>query len=36
MREDYLKADGDDQGAAEKEIEKALRPLIISGVCRTA
>jgi Holliday junction DNA helicase RuvB len=27
MREDYLKADGDDQGAAEKEIEKALRPL---------
>src|SRR6187401_2500467 len=27
MREDYLKADGEDQGAAEKEIEKALRPL---------
>ena len=27
MREDYLKADNEDQGAAEKEIEKALRPL---------
>lgn len=27
MREDYLKADSEDQGAAEKEIEKALRPL---------
>src|SRR5262245_26513775 len=27
MREDYLKADGEDQTAAEKEIEKALRPL---------
>lgn len=27
MREDYLKADNEEQGAAEKEIEKALRPL---------
>src|SRR5688572_9735291 len=27
MREDYLKADRDEQNAAEKEIEKALRPL---------
>jgi holliday junction DNA helicase RuvB len=27
MREDYLKGDNEDQGAAEKEIEKALRPL---------
>jgi Holliday junction DNA helicase RuvB len=27
MREDYLKADGEEQNAAEKEIEKALRPL---------
>lgn len=27
MREDYLKADNEDQGAAEKEIERALRPL---------
>jgi Holliday junction DNA helicase RuvB len=27
MREDYLKADPEEQGAADKEIEKALRPL---------
>src|SRR5579872_3046569 len=27
MREDYLKADGEGQGKADKEIEKALRPL---------
>jgi len=27
MREDYLKADGEGQGNADKEIEKALRPL---------
>ena len=27
MREDYLKGDNEGQGAAEKEIEKALRPL---------
>ncbi len=27
MREDYLKADNEEQGAAEKEIERALRPL---------
>ncbi len=27
MREDYLKGENEDQGAAEKEIEKALRPL---------
>jgi Holliday junction DNA helicase RuvB len=27
MREDYLKADDEAQGAADKEIEKALRPL---------
>jgi Holliday junction DNA helicase RuvB len=30
MREDYLKADNEEQGAAEKEIEKALRPLSFS------
>jgi Holliday junction DNA helicase RuvB len=30
MREDYLKADGEGQGNAEKEIEKALRPLSFS------
>lgn len=27
MREDYLKADNEEQGSAEKEIERALRPL---------
>lgn len=27
MREDYLKADNEEQGAAEKEVERALRPL---------
>src|SRR6267154_4970440 len=27
MREDYLKADGEGQGNADKEVEKALRPL---------
>jgi Holliday junction DNA helicase RuvB len=30
MREDYLKADGEGQGNADKEIEKALRPLSFS------
>ncbi|MDH4093093.1 MAG: Holliday junction branch migration DNA helicase RuvB, partial [Cyclobacteriaceae bacterium] len=30
MREDYLKADNEEQGAAEKEIERALRPLSFS------
>ncbi len=30
MREDYLKADGEGQGNADKEIEKALRPLTFS------
>jgi Holliday junction DNA helicase RuvB len=30
MREDYLKADNQEQGAEEKEIEKALRPLSFS------
>jgi len=30
MREDYLKADNEEQGAAEKDIEKALRPLSFS------
>src|SRR5260221_3935102 len=30
MREDYLKGDGEGQGNADKEIEKALRPLSFS------
>ena len=30
MREDYLKADGEGQGSADKEFEKALRPLSFS------
>src|SRR6266850_2069341 len=30
MREDYLKADGEGQGNADKEVEKALRPLSFS------
>ncbi len=31
MREDYLKADGEGQGNADKEVEKALRPSDFAG-----